>query len=55
MFPSTVSPSEEDFRECLPMDAELSTGLIKTVEGTDVCGTGREKDKVLKNERVSNK
>ena len=53
MFLSTVSAPGEDIPERLPMDGELTTGLIKTVKGTQVNGTGRAKDKVLKNERVS--
>ena len=44
MFFSTVSPPGEDFPERLPLGGELTTRLIKTVEGRRLwnrCGKDR--------------
>ena len=54
MHLQTVSAPVEKF--CAPeqMDGGLNTGFIQTDEVEDVCGTGRQKNELLKNKLVSN-
>ena len=54
MHLSTVSPPGEDF--CVPkeMDVGVKLGYVQKDAGEDICGTGREENELMKNERVSN-
>ena len=50
----TVSPNGVNFCAPKQMDGGLNTGFIQTDEVEDVCGTGRQKNELLKNKLVSN-
>ena len=54
MHLSSVSPPGGDFCAPKQMDGGLNIRYVQLDEGEDVCGTRREKNELLKNERFSN-